>query len=62
MAEHSRGFERLADLRLGAVVFDWCYELFTEEERARVAGTLGKTAGAVAGASDSTPAKCEVRR
>ena len=46
MAEDSRGFERLADLRLGAVVFDWCYELFTKEERARVAGALGKTAGA----------------
>ena len=41
-AEDSGGFERLADLRLGAVVFDWCYDLFTEEERARVAGTLGR--------------------
>ena len=54
-AEDSRGFERLADLRLGAVVFDWCYELFTEEERARVAGTLGKAAGTVAGASGLDP-------
>ena len=54
-AEHSRGFERLVDLRLGAVVFDWCYELFTEEERVRVAGTLGKTAGALAGASGLDP-------
>ena len=54
-AEHSKGFERLADLRLGAVVFDWCYELFTEEERARVAGTLGKAAGTFAGASGVDP-------
>ena len=55
MAEDSRGFERLADLRLGAVVFDWCYELFTEEERARVAGALGKAAGTAAGASGLDP-------
>ena len=54
-AEDSRGFERLADLRLGAVVFDWCHELFTEEERGRVAGALGKAAGTFAGASGVDP-------
>ncbi len=54
-AEDSKGFERLADLRLGSLVFDWCYELFTEEERARVAGALGKAAGGAAGASGVDP-------
>jgi len=36
------GFSNPADLRLGAVVFDWCYELFSEEERETAASALGE--------------------
>ena len=43
-AESSQVFSDPGDLRLGAVVFDWCHELLSAEERERLAGVLGKAA------------------
>jgi hypothetical protein len=47
-AGSSPGFGDPADLRLGAIVFDWCFELLSNEERERLAGPLGKAAQAIA--------------
>jgi hypothetical protein len=47
-AGSAASFEDPADLRLGAVVFDWCFELLSNEERGRLAGRLGKAAQAIA--------------
>jgi hypothetical protein len=37
-----------ADLRLGAIVFDWCFDLLTEEQRPPLAAALGSSANAIA--------------
>lgn len=47
-AESSQMLSDPGDLRLGAVVFDWCHELLSTEERERLAGALGKAAQAIA--------------
>ena len=44
--------ENAEDLRLGALVFDWCYDLFTYEERATVAKALGEAATPILSASN----------
>lgn len=40
--ETAEAFEDAVALRLGAVVFDWCYELLSEEERPRLAAALAQ--------------------
>jgi hypothetical protein len=45
-----QAFSDPADLRLGAVVFDWCHELLSREESERLASALGKAAQAIASA------------
>ena len=47
-AQSSGKFSDPGDLRLGAVVFDWCHELLSPQERERLAGPLGKAAQAIA--------------
>jgi hypothetical protein len=48
MAASSQGFSNAANLRLGAVVFDWCYELLSEQHRRELAASLGAAASAIA--------------
>lgn len=45
------GFQNPDDLRLGAVIYDWCYGLLSEDERNRLAPALGAAAKAIAGQS-----------
>jgi hypothetical protein len=47
-AKSSEMFSDPTDLRLGAIVFDWCHELLSSQERERLAGPLGKAAQAIA--------------
>lgn len=43
----SGGFEKPDNLRLGAVVFDWCHELLSEEQKGSLAEALFTAAGAL---------------
>lgn len=45
------GFAKPADLRLGALVFDWCFELLSDEERKTIAAALGKGVEPISGQS-----------
>jgi hypothetical protein len=47
-AASSSGFADPGDLRLGAVVFDWCFELLSEEQRPRLAAALGEAVTTIA--------------
>jgi hypothetical protein len=47
-AGSAAGFDDPAELRLGAVVFDWCFELLSQQERERLAAPLGKAARTIA--------------
>lgn len=47
-AGSSTGFADPGDLRLGAVVFDWCFELIAEQQRPRIASALGAAAKIIA--------------
>jgi hypothetical protein len=40
-AGSTEGFRDPADLRLAAIVYDWCFELLSEEKRSRLAPALG---------------------
>lgn len=40
----AEGFTNADELRLAAIVFDWCYELFSADERETAARALGKAA------------------
>jgi hypothetical protein len=46
------GFAQPADLRLGALVYDWCYPLLDDSQKAALAGALGKAAEKVTGQTD----------
>jgi hypothetical protein len=43
-------FSNPTDLRLGAIVFDWCHELLSQPQREGLAVALGKAAQAIAAA------------
>jgi hypothetical protein len=42
------GFSDPADLRLGAIIFDWCFDLLTADQRPLLASALGSSAKAIA--------------
>ena len=44
LAGSSSGFQSAQNLRLGAIVLDWCYELFSDTEKRAAAKALGKGA------------------
>ncbi len=46
------GFDDAAELRLAAIVFDWCYDLLTPRERASLAAAMGAGAAALADRGD----------
>lgn len=43
----SGALENAESLRLAALVFDWCYDLFTREERSEMAKALGEAAAPI---------------
>ncbi len=47
------GFAQPADLRLGALVYDWCYPLLDDGQKATLARALGKGAEEIAGQTAS---------
>jgi len=42
------GFDNAADLRLGAIVYDWCFPLIEDGQEAALARALGEGAGKIA--------------
>ena len=52
MEKSVEGFGDPADLRLAAVVFDWCYSLLTPAQRKTVAGWMAESAAALADQAD----------
>ena len=47
LAGSSNGFGNSEDLRLGAIVLDWCYPLFSDTEKRAVAEALGRGAQSI---------------
>ena len=47
LAGSSNGFGNSEDLRLGAIVLDWCYQLFSDTEKRAVAEALGRGAQSI---------------
>ena len=47
MAGSSNGFQNSEDLRLGAIVLDWCYALFSATEKRAAAEALGRGAQSI---------------
>ena len=46
------GFDDAAELRLAAIVFDWCYDLIAREERVSLAAAMGAGAAALSDRND----------
>ena len=47
LASSSNGFQNAEDLRLGAIVLDWCYALFSDTEKRAAAEALGRGAESI---------------
>jgi hypothetical protein len=50
-AGSGNAFSDPADLRLGAIVYDWCFDLLSAEQRARLSDAMGKAARQIAAQS-----------